>query len=189
MRNKKTVYSYDKETFEYNGQAVAWESPLEPGVYHIPSLATESEPIFTEGKITKWNGREWILEDIPLPPEPPKPSLEEVRQRKINQLASNRTDLAEHSFVKYKGKTYSNSQNARIAILSYIGKLNSIASSAYFTYPDKEIVDLYKTDFTALRDLIEEREMDLRKQEIKIIELINDCKTIEELESISIDLE
>lgn len=40
----KTVYSYDGTTKEYSGETFARESPREPGVFHIPSCATETAP-------------------------------------------------------------------------------------------------------------------------------------------------
>jgi hypothetical protein len=189
MRNSKIVYSYDKETGNYSGEATAWESPLEPGIYHIPACATEKKPEFQNGKITKWNGKKWILENIPLPPEPQKPSLEELKDLKRKELAINRSSLAENSFIAYKDKTYSNSQNSRIGILSRIAGLKLLSSTAdYITYPQKEQVTLSKADFSEILRIIEDREMDLRAQESKLKKEIDACKTEKKLEQIIIIL-
>lgn len=42
--NTKIVYSYNQETFEYSGESTANESPLEPGVFHIPANTVDVSP-------------------------------------------------------------------------------------------------------------------------------------------------
>ena len=44
MANIKQVYQYDQNTKEYVGKCFVQESPLEPGVWLIPSNTTEIEP-------------------------------------------------------------------------------------------------------------------------------------------------
>ena len=84
---EKTVYSFKPENGEYIGELIARQSPLdEEEVYLIPAYATEIEPIFEEGKITKFVNNEWVLENIPTPPEPTPPTLEERKQSLKNQL-------------------------------------------------------------------------------------------------------
>lgn len=41
--DSKIVYSFHPETKEYTGKTTAFQSPLEPGVYHIPANSTETE--------------------------------------------------------------------------------------------------------------------------------------------------
>lgn len=49
----------------FAGLTVADESPLEPGVFHLPAGAIDEEvPEVPEGKRAKWTGR-WVFEDIP----------------------------------------------------------------------------------------------------------------------------
>lgn len=59
------VYQLDKLGY-YVGEVEADESPLEPGVYLIPAGCIETPPPnIPEGKVAKWTGSEWVLEDIP----------------------------------------------------------------------------------------------------------------------------
>lgn len=48
------------------GCVVADESPLEPGVYHIPGLCiVEEPPEFGEGYLARWDGEKWNIEEVP----------------------------------------------------------------------------------------------------------------------------
>ncbi len=233
----KTVYSYN-EKGQFAGETIAHESPLEPGIYHIPADATEIAPpalqdetkelIFKDGAWTeqeparseftyadldgnlvctevlielseadlaargwqlannetdftnkKWNASNQEWED----------DIAAAQATKITTLASNRSTLAESSTITYNDKTYANSQNARIAILNYILSLGDDDEVAYFTYPERKIVYLKKTDFEAMRKLIQEYESTLRKSEVEKINEINACSSVEELENININLE
>lgn len=51
------------------GASIAYESPLEPGVFLIPAGAVDAEPpAVPEGKRATWNGNGWTLEDLPVTP-------------------------------------------------------------------------------------------------------------------------
>lgn len=57
----KTVYQYDLAGM-YIGHTDADESPLEPGVFHIPARCVEVEPPeFTGDQWPRWNGAKWEL--------------------------------------------------------------------------------------------------------------------------------
>lgn len=59
--NTKPVYQYDL-TGLYVGQTDADESPLEPGVFHIPARCVEvAPPEFTGDDWPRWNGAKWEL--------------------------------------------------------------------------------------------------------------------------------
>ena len=52
------VYSYNPSTKEYIGTTTAFESPLEPGVYHYPAYSTTIIPPENNDKDNKmiiWN--------------------------------------------------------------------------------------------------------------------------------------
>ena len=68
------VYNYDEVTGKFVGESMADESPLEPGVFHIPAFSTpipvpdfdpaEQEAFFADGI--------WTLKDIPKEDEAEK---------------------------------------------------------------------------------------------------------------------
>lgn len=65
MANQKTVYSYNEDGY-YIGETIAYESPLEPGVFLIPAQATEVEPpAATIGCWPRYLDGQWVLVEIP----------------------------------------------------------------------------------------------------------------------------
>jgi len=109
MKNQITVYSYNPITFQYAGETIARRDPLEKEeTFLIPANATDKLPIFEEGKITKFINNEWILEEIPLPPEPILPTLQEAKTAKITQLKANRNTYTAKSmdFTQAKEITF-----------------------------------------------------------------------------------
>lgn len=77
----KTIYHYDHAGILV-GPAIADESPLEPGVFLIPALATDIvPPAVSAGQRARFDGSNWVIEAIPEPeptPEPNAPSQEET---------------------------------------------------------------------------------------------------------------
>lgn len=98
----KIVYSYHPETKEYIGAAIAYESPLEKGIFMMPANTTTKDPILESGKITKWNGEDWILEDIPQEPLPPEPALEEIQQALIIKIKAVCASIIIAAYPEYK---------------------------------------------------------------------------------------
>lgn len=60
--NAKTVFQTDRAGL-YVGPVEADESPLEPGVFHMPARAVETAPPDTwpDEKWPRWNGVAWEL--------------------------------------------------------------------------------------------------------------------------------
>lgn len=72
------VYSYNLNG-EFVGTDQAFPDPLTPGEYLLPAGATTvAPPDAVEGKARKWDGSEWVLEDIPEPTPVPPPTTEEL---------------------------------------------------------------------------------------------------------------
>ena len=62
------IYNYDKNGV-YVGESLADQSPLEPGVFLIPALATViAPPKATKEKIVVFNGDDWELQNPPVIP-------------------------------------------------------------------------------------------------------------------------
>lgn len=78
--NIKPVFQTDEQGY-FIGITEAYESPLEPGVFHIPAGAHEDEPPYlNEPGVTYWRRVDgaWKLENIPTPPESPPPETPKV---------------------------------------------------------------------------------------------------------------
>lgn len=89
------VYSYDRDTGEYRGEAVAHENPRRPGSYLLPAFSTETAPpgtgeheaaVYRDGAwsvVPDWRGHEYWLADgsrheiTELGVEPPAGALSE----------------------------------------------------------------------------------------------------------------
>lgn len=78
--NTKTVFQTDELGY-FIGITQAYESPLEPGVFHIPAGAYEDEPPYrNEPGVTCWRRVDgaWQIEEVAKPPEslpPEKPTV------------------------------------------------------------------------------------------------------------------
>lgn len=76
----KPVFQTDEQG-RFIGITEAYESPLEPGVFHIPAGAYEDQPPYlNEPGVTYWRRVDgaWKLENIPKPPESPPPEKPKV---------------------------------------------------------------------------------------------------------------
>lgn len=92
--NQKTVYQLDRANF-YAGHTVADESPLEPGVYHIPARCVEAAPPaeWPENKWPRWNGSHWVLVNKPVPAQPAD-EVETDPLAKLRAFLNNNPDVA-----------------------------------------------------------------------------------------------
>lgn len=69
MRKTKPVYQTSKGI--YIGETVAYESPLEPGVFLIPAGCVETPPpLINDDSVARWNGSTWEVESLPKKAEP-----------------------------------------------------------------------------------------------------------------------
>lgn len=117
---------------------------------------------------------------------PFKDDLEVLKSLKLSQLNKNRENFCLIP-VEYQGKTYATTIHAISAITHYNSTLSSSGTGVYYTYPQKEEVNLTKADFKAIATLIQDREINSRRlRDAKETE-INNASSIEELNSINID--
>lgn len=65
----KIVFQTDILGF-FIGETLADESPLEPGVFHIPAGCVEIKPPkHSELELARWLDGSWVIEQIPTTPE------------------------------------------------------------------------------------------------------------------------
>ncbi len=99
----KQVYRYDYNGY-YQGTDVAFESPLEPGIYLIPGNCVETEPLKAKtGFSVKWNGSKWEYEEIPLREVEPvkEQTLEELKTVALGDIRNqlSKSDYKQAKFV------------------------------------------------------------------------------------------
>jgi len=68
--SSKEVYSYHQESGIYTGKVLAYESPLEPGIYHIPALATEKNPpLLKDDELAYFINGKWQIKKFEIQSE------------------------------------------------------------------------------------------------------------------------
>ncbi|SEN67728.1 hypothetical protein SAMN05216227_102039 [Pseudorhodobacter antarcticus] len=100
----KTVIQLDDKGF-FTGFTTADESPLEPGVYHMPGGAVDAPnpPELSQGEQAKWDGKAWAV--VPPEPEPepepvPEPTIAERREAMVASPAQIRVTLWQLGLIK-----------------------------------------------------------------------------------------
>lgn len=111
----KTVYQLDPLGY-FVGEASARESPLEPGVWHLPAGTIEVKPpSVADGQRARWIGGDWLIVPPEAEPPPEPPTEQELRDR-----ARLRRAQAEAAGVAVDGITYASDleSQARMAAAS-----------------------------------------------------------------------
>lgn len=97
----KTVYQSDPQGWLV-GETIARESPMEPGVWHLPAGCVEAAPPdLAEGERARWTGEGWEVVPPEPEPEPVPPTEAELREH-----ARMRRLQAEAAGVMVGGITY-----------------------------------------------------------------------------------
>lgn len=74
------IHHYNSETLEFIAEGNADADPLEAGRFLIPAHSTNTPPpIAKAGKTRHFAAGAWEYRDIPIPPEPPAPTPEEIK--------------------------------------------------------------------------------------------------------------
>ena len=146
------AHKYNEDKY-YAGQQECQIDPLESKkqghpVYLLPADCTWAEPLNEEeGYKIKWNGEAWEYEEIPVPPEPEPPTLEEVKEQKINELKSIRDFkemepvlYAEHKF-DFDSKSYE-----RITAAIYALDMQGDTSTINWTLADNSSTPVTAND-------------------------------------------
>lgn len=84
----KTVYEYDSD-LKYVGEKILDSTDKDPfGNFNIPSNCTEIEPLISkEGFEIVWAGTAWAYREIPKEPEPEPPTLNELKEIKLQEIS------------------------------------------------------------------------------------------------------
>lgn len=71
------IYNYHPIDMVFLGISQADPDPLQEGNWLIPAYATTvAPPQFGINEHPVWTGSAWVLQPIPVPPEPPQPPAE-----------------------------------------------------------------------------------------------------------------
>lgn len=88
--NTKIVSQLNDDGY-FVGPTVADESPLEPGVFHIPRGCVDvPPPQVEEGKVARWTEQGWQFDDMPDAPQPTQAEL--PLQERVIQAVQLRLD-------------------------------------------------------------------------------------------------
>ena len=136
------AYKYDENKY-YAGQQDCQIAPLESEkqghpVYLLPADCTWAEPLNEkEGYKIKWNGEAWEYEEIPVPPEPEPPTLDDVKAQKINELKAVR-DAKEMEPVLYAARKFDFDSKSyeRITAAIYALDIQGATSTINWTLAD-----------------------------------------------------
>ena len=187
----KNVYRYDEKGY-FEHKIVLDDTDRSPvsGAWQIPAYCTEVEPPSEkEGFKIKWNGVGWEYEEDTKDkePEPPKPTFEELKQQKIQELKWER-DRKEVEPIVYNGKLYDYDDKARDRINAAIIALDlqGEKASIEWTLADNSNVTVTANDLRAVIGAVAVRSNTLHVAYRTAKEKVEACKTEQELEKITL---
>ena len=185
----KTVYKYDWDGY-YIGILILDDTDKSPsGRYNIPAKCTETEPpADKEGYKRKYNGTAWEYEEIPKEPEPPEPTLDELKTVKLAELKLQR-DTAEVLPIEYDGNSYDYDEKARDRINAAIIALEMKGAEATieWTLADNTSLTVTSKDLKMVIAAVAVRSNELHVKYRAASDKIDVAKTKEDLEKITLD--
>ena len=183
------AYRYDENNY-YAGQQDCQLDPIATKregneVWLLPANCTWEEPLEDkEGFRIKWNGFVWEYEEIPVPPEPEPPTLEEVKAQKIAELKSIRDTKEVEPIRTDKGLfDYDDKSRDRLYIARQALTDNG-GGSITWTTADNQRVDMEIADFAAINGAAAVRSNALHIKYNELKQRVNAAQTVEEVEAI-----
>lgn len=183
------TYKYDSD-FYYIGEQECQLDPLETelaghDVWLLPANCTWREPISDkDGYKIKWNGEAWEYEEIPVPPEPEPPTLDEVKAQKISELKGIRDTKEVEPIRTDKGIfDYDDKSRDRLYIARQALTDNG-GGSILWTTADNQRVPMEIADFAQINGSAAVRSNSLHIKYNELKERVNSAQTIEEVEAI-----
>ena len=181
------AYRYD-ENFYFAGQQDCQLDPIATKregneVWLLPANCTWEEPLEEkEGYKIKWNGEAWEYEEIPVPPEPEPPTLEEVKEQKINELKSIR-DTKEVEPIRTDKGLFDYDEKARDRIKDAMVALK-YSSKIEWTLADNTDVSVSQLDLENVILAVASRSNDLHIKYRELKQRVNAAQTVEKVEAI-----
>ena len=185
----KNVYRYDDKNY-FEHKIVLDDTDRSPvsGAWQIPAYCTEVEPPSTkEGFKIKWNGEGWEYEEDTKDKEPEleKPTFEELKQQKIQELKWER-DRKEVEPIAYNGHVYDYDDKARDRINAAIIALDLQGEKATieWTLADNSNVTVTADDLRAVIGAVAVRSNTLHVAYRTAKEQVEVCESEKDLEKI-----
>ena len=185
----KNVYRYDEKGY-FEHKVVLDDTDRSPvsGNWQIPAYCTEVEPPSTkEGFKIKWNGEGWEYEEDTKDKEPEleKPTFEELKQQKIQELKWER-DRKEVEPIAYNGHVYDYDDKARDRINAAIIALDLQGEKATieWTLADNSNVTVTADDLRAVIGAVAVRSNTLHVAYRTAKEQVDVCESEKDLEKI-----
>lgn len=183
----KNVYRYDDKNY-FEHKVILDDTDRSPisGAWQIPAYCTEVEPpAEKEGFKIKWNGSAWEYEEEEKEPEPSKPTFEELKQRKLQELKWER-DRKEVEPIEYNGHTYDYDEKARDRINAAIIALDLQGEKANieWTLADNSNANVTANELRLVIGAVAVRSNTLHVAYRTTKEKVEACKTEQELEKI-----
>lgn len=183
------AYKYDSD-FYYAGQQDCQLDPIATKregheVWLLPANCTWEEPLEEkEGYKIKWNGSVWVYEEIPVPPAPEPPTLDEVKANKINELKGIRDTKEVEPVQTSKGLfDYDDKSRDRLYIARQALTDNG-GGSILWTTADNQRVPMEIADFAQINGAAAVRSNNLHIKYNELKERVNAAQTVEEVEAI-----
>ena len=191
----KNVYRYDDKNY-FEHKVILDDTDRSPisGAWQIPAYCTEVEPPSTkEGFKIKWNGSAWEYEEEEKEPEPPKPTFEELKQQKIQELKWER-DRKEVEPIAYNGHVYDYDDKARDRINAAIIALDmqtaqtKAVANIDWTTADNADVKVTADDLRMVIAMVAQRSNALHVAYRAAKDKVEQAITVAEVEAITLSL-
>lgn len=182
----KIVYQYDENKYFETALTLDDTDRSPSGVWQVPAHCVEvAPPAQKEGFKIKWDSSEWQYEAEEKEPEPPKPTFEELKQQKIQELKWER-DRKEVEPIEYNGHVYDYDDKARDRINAAIIALDlqGEKASIEWTLADNSNVTVTANDLRAVIGAVAVRSNTLHVAYRTAKEQVEACKTEDELNKI-----
>ena len=191
----KNVYRYDDKNY-FEHKVILDDTDRSPvsGNWQIPAYCTEVEPpAEKEGFKIKWNGSAWEYEEEEKEPEPPKPTFEELKQQKIQELKWER-DRKEVEPIAYNGHVYDYDDKARDRINAAIIALDmqtaqtKAVANIDWTTADNADVKVTADDLRMVIAMVAQRSNALHVAYRAAKDKVEQAITVAEVEAITLSL-